>query len=181
MILKIGLILTLAIVVVITAIVLFADTKPNVIQVTRSITIQVPPEKIFPLIDNFHHWPRWAPQDKEDPTMKRIYSGEESGIGAVSDWQGTGNAGKGRMTITESAAPNTVVVRVDFVRPFVAHNVNEFVLEPSQPGTSTKVTWTMRGRNMFFMKVMDVFVNMDRMLGKHFEAGLQSLKIVSES
>ena len=39
--------------------------------------------------------------------------------------------------------------RVDFVRPFVAHNVNEFVLEPSEPGTSTKVTWTMRGPNLF--------------------------------
>jgi uncharacterized protein YndB with AHSA1/START domain len=182
MILKIGLILTLAIVVVITAIVLFADTKPNVIQVTRSITIQVPPEKIFPLIDNFHHWPRWAPQDKEDPTMKRIYSGEESGIGATSDWQGTGNTGKGRMTITESAAPNKVVVKVDFVRPFVAHNINEFVLAPGvEPTPSTTVTWTMRGPNMFFMKLMGVFVNMDRMLGKHFESGLQNLKIQSES
>jgi hypothetical protein len=121
--------------------------------------------------------------------MKRIYSGEESGIGAISDWQGKGNAGKGRMTITESSAPNKVVVKVDFVRPFVAHNVNEFVLEPrtepsagpSAPGTSTTVTWTMRGRNMFFMKLMGVFVNMDHMLGKHFESGLQNLKIVSES
>lgn len=113
--------------------------------------------------------------------MKRTYSGEESGAGAVSDWQGTGNAGKGRMTIVESAAPNKVLVRVDFVRPFVAHNVNEFVLEPSEPGTSTKSTWTTRGPNLFFMKVMGVFVNMDRMLGKHFEAGLQNLKIVSES
>jgi hypothetical protein len=28
---------------------------------------------------------------------------------------------------------------------------------------------------------MGVFVNMDRMLGKHFETGLQNLKIVSES
>jgi uncharacterized protein YndB with AHSA1/START domain len=183
MILKIALIVTIAIVVVITGIVMFADTKPNTIQVTRSITIQAPAEKIFPLIDDFHHWPGWAPQDKEDPTMKRIYSGAESGAGAVSDWQGTGNTGKGRMTIVESAAPNKVVVRVDFVRPFVAHNVNEFVLEsgePSEPGTSTKVTWTMRGRNMFFMKLMGVFVDMDRMLGKHFEAGLQNLKIVSE-
>lgn len=181
MILKIGLIVTVAIVVAITGIVLFADTRPNIIQVTRSITIQAPAEKIFPLIDDFHHWPGWAPQDKEDPTMKRIYSGEESGAGAISDWQGTGNAGKGRMTIMESAAPNKVVVRVDFVRPFVAHNVNEFVLEPSEPGTSTRVTWTMRGPNLFFMKVLGVFVNMDRMLGKHFEAGLQNLKIVSES
>ena len=182
MILKIGLIVTLAIVIVITAIVLFADTKPNVIHVTRSITIQAPAEKIFPLIDDFHHWPRWAPQDKEDPTLKRIYSGEQSGIGAISDWQGTGNAGKGRMTITESAAPNKVVVKVDFVRPFVAHNINEFVLAPGvEPTASTTVTWTMRGRNMFFMKLMGVFVNMDRMLGKHFESGLQNLKIQSES
>jgi uncharacterized protein YndB with AHSA1/START domain len=181
MILKIALIVTIAIVIVITGIALFADTRPNVIQVTRSITIQAPAEKIFPLIDNFHRWPDWAPQDKEDPTMKRIYSGEESGAGAVSDWQGTGNTGKGRMTITESTAPNKLVVRVDFVRPFVAHNVNEFVLQPSDPGGSTKVTWTMRGPNLFFMKVLGVFVNMDRMLGKHFEAGLQNLKSVSES
>jgi len=34
---------------------------------------------------------------------------------------------------------------------------------------------------MFFMKLMDVFLNIDRTLGKHFEAGLQNLKIVSES
>jgi uncharacterized protein YndB with AHSA1/START domain len=149
MILKIGLIVTIAIVVVITGIILFADTRPNNIEVTRSITIQAPAEKIFPPIDDFHHWPGWAPQDKEDPTMKRIYSGEDSGAGAVSDWQGTGNAGKGRMTIMESAAPNKVVVRVDFVRPFVAHNVNEFLLEQNEPGTSTKVTWTMRGPNLF--------------------------------
>jgi len=181
MILKIGLILTIAMVVVITGVLVFADTRPNVIEVSRSITIEAPAEKIFPLIDDFHRWPGWAPQDKEDPTMKRAYSGAESGAGAISDWQGTGNAGKGRMTIVESDVPNKVTVQVDFVRPFVAHNVNEFVLEPSQPGTSTKVTWTMRGRNMFFMKVMDVFVNMDRTLGKHFEAGLQNLKTVSEN
>lgn len=71
MILKIGLIVTIAIVVVITGIVLYADTKPNVIQVTRSITIQAPAEKIFPLIDDFHHWPGPAPQDKEDPTNEK--------------------------------------------------------------------------------------------------------------
>ena len=181
MILKIVLIVAIAMVVVITTIVMFANTKPNTIQLTRSITIQAPAEKIFPLIDDFHQWPGWAPQDKEDSTMKRSYGGATSGVGAVSDWQGKGNAGKGRMTIVESDEPNKVLVKVDFLRPFVAHNVNEFILEPSEPGTSTKVTWTMRGPNLFFMKVMGVFVNMDRMLGNHFETGLKNLKMVSES
>jgi uncharacterized protein YndB with AHSA1/START domain len=181
MILKIGLIVTLAIVVVLTGILLYADTRPNVLQVTRSITIEAPAEKIFPFLDDFHHWPGWAPQDKEDPTMKRLYSGEQSGAGAISDWQGTGNTGKGRMTITESTAPNKVVVTVDFVKPFAAHNINEFVLKPSELGNSTTVTWTMRGRNMFFMKLMGVFVSMDHVLGKHFESGLQNLKTLLES
>jgi hypothetical protein len=60
MILKIALIVTIAIIVVITGILVFADTKPNTIQVSRSITIQAPAEKIFPLIDDLHHWPGWA-------------------------------------------------------------------------------------------------------------------------
>ena len=181
MILRIVIIVAVAIAAVLAFVLIFAATRPDTLRVQRALTIDAAPDKIFPLIDDFHHWPGWAPQDKEDPTMKRIYSGEESGTGAISDWQGTGNTGKGRMTITESTAPNKVVVKVDFVRPFVAHNINEFVLEPSEPGASTKVTWTMRGRNMFFMKVMDVFVSMDRTLGKHFEAGLQNLKVLSES
>jgi hypothetical protein len=73
-----------------------------------------------------------------------------------------------------------VVVTVDFLRPFAAHNINEFVLQPAGPAATT-VTWTMRGRNMFFMKLMGVFMNMDQMLGKHFESGLQNLKTLSES
>jgi hypothetical protein len=31
------------------------------------------------------------------------------------------------------------------------------------------------------MKLMGIFVNMDRMMGKHFETGLHNLKAVAES
>lgn len=82
------------------------------------------------------------------------------------------------MTIMESTPPGKVVVKVDFVKPFTAHNVNEFTLEP---GPSTRVIWTMRGSNLYFMKLMGIFVNMDRMMGKHFETGLQNLKAAAES
>jgi hypothetical protein len=91
--------------------------------------------------------------------MTRTYSGAATGKGAISDWNSTGSAGKGRMTIAESVPHEMISIKVDFAKPFEAHNVNEFALEPV--GTSTKVTWTMNGSNLYVMKIMSVFMHMD--------------------
>jgi uncharacterized protein YndB with AHSA1/START domain len=164
--------------VLIGAVLAFAATRPDIFLIERSLSIKAPPEKIFALINNFHDWARWAPQDTEDPSMKRTFSGPESGTGAISDWNSTGSAGRGRMLITESVAPNRISVNVDWVKPFEAHNVNVFSVEPA--GASTRATWTMRGTNVYMLKVMSVFMNMDRMMGKHFESGLENLKRAAE-
>ncbi len=110
--------------------------------------------------------------------MKRTYSGPSFGMGAVSDWDSTGRAGSGRMSIIESAPPTRVVIKVDFVKPFVAHNLNEFILEH---GPATKVTWSMQGSNLYVMKLVNIFITMDRVMGKHFETGLDNLKKVAEN
>ena len=164
--------------IVVAAILVYAATKPGMFRVERSVVIQAPAEKIFPLIDDFHNWSQWAPQDREDSTTRRTYSGALSGAGAEAEWTSKGQAGSGRMSITESVPPNRVVIEVDFVKPFAAHNVNEFRLDPE--GDSTKVTWTMQGPNLYVMKLMSVFVNMDRMMGRHFESGLRNLKAACE-
>ncbi len=74
--------------------------------------------------------------------------------------------------------PSLISINVDFVNPFEAHNINEFTLEPD--GALTKVTWTMHGTNLYIMKIMSIFVNMDRIVGRHFESGLDNLKTVAE-
>jgi uncharacterized protein YndB with AHSA1/START domain len=164
--------------VLIAAVLALAATKPKTLHVQRSISIKAPPERIFALINDFHTWSRWAPQDKLDPTMNRTYSGAANGKGAVSEWDSTGSAGKGRMSIIESVQPSMISIKVDFVKPFEAHNINEFALEPA--GALTKVTWTMDGTNLYLMKVMSIFVNMDKVVGRHFESGLDNLKTVAE-
>jgi hypothetical protein len=110
--------------------------------------------------------------------MKRIYSGPSNGKGAVSEWTGSGSSGKGRMLITDSLPSSRIPIQVDWVKPFVARNINDFVLEGT--GTSTRVTWTMQGPKVFVMRIMGVFVNMDRTMGRHFETGLANLKAVAE-
>jgi len=165
-------------VLVVLAILVIAAFRTGTIQILRSRSIQAPPDKVFAWIDDFHNWKQWAPQDVEDPAMTRTFSGPEHGLGAASEWSGSGNSGKGRMLIVESEPPKRISIKVDFVKPFEAHNVNEFTLEPV--GASTLVTWKMHGTNAYFMKVMGIFVNMDKVMGEHFERGLDNLKIVCE-
>jgi uncharacterized protein YndB with AHSA1/START domain len=164
--------------VLIAGVLILAATKPNIVRIRRSIDIDAPPEKIFALINDFHNWSRWAPQDREDSTLKRTYSGTANGEGAISNWIGTGSTGWGQMSITESVPPTSISITVDWEKPFAAHNLNEFTLEPQ--GATTKVTWTMRGTNVYVMKVMSIFTNMDRFMGKHFETGLANLKAAAE-
>ena len=98
--------------------------------------------------------------------------------GWVSEWTGSGSSGRGRMLITDSLPSTRISIQVDWEKPFVARNLNDFVLEGA--GTSTKVTWTMQGPNLYVMRIMGIFVNMDRTMGKHFETGLANLKAVAE-
>jgi carbon monoxide dehydrogenase subunit G len=162
----------------IAAVLVFAAMKPNTFHLQRAITIKAPPEKIFPLINDFHNWSAWEPQDKDAASIQRSYSGPAAGVGAVSEWQGTGSTGKGRRQITESVSNSKVSVAVDFVKPFQAHNINVFTLQPA--GDSTTVTWNFEGTNVFVLKLMNIFVSMDRIMGSHFETGLENLKSAAE-
>src|SRR5580692_985790 len=141
--------------VLLATILVLAASKPKIFRIQRSVSVDAPPEKVFTLIDNLGTWRRWAPQDREDPSMKRTYSGPANGKGAVSEWTGSGNSGRGRMLISESLPPKKVSFQVDWVKPFVARNVNDFVLESL--GTSTGVTWTLQGPNLYVMRIMGVF------------------------
>lgn len=67
-----------------------AALKPNVFNVARETTIDVPPEQIFPFINNFHNWIDWSPYEKLDPAMVRLFSGPEEGTGAVYAWNSQG-------------------------------------------------------------------------------------------
>lgn len=171
-------ILAIAVVVVLAAILIFAATKPDTFRVERTITIKAPPEKVFALINDFHNWTTWSPYEKKDPDMKRTHSGAANGKGAIYEWDGNKNVGKGRMEITESSSSSLIVIKLDFLSPFEAHNTAEFTLQPQ--GDSTQVTWAMYGPANYVSKLMSVFFSMDKMIGDDFAIGLANLKAAAE-
>ena len=155
----------------------FAATRPPTFRYERSIRIAAPMLQVAEQIDDFHAWSKWSPWENIDPTMTRTFSGADTGVGAVYEWDSKGKAGAGRMEITEMRAGpelGLIAIKLDFIKPFKANNHAEFTLTPTDAGTD--LTWAMFGPNLFISKVMGVFINFDAMVGKDFEAGLAALK-----
>ena len=171
-------IIVVVLAIVIAIVLILAATKPNTFSVQRATTVKAPPERIFPLINDFHQWGSWSPYENKDPAMKRSFSGAADGKGAVYGWEGNKNVGSGRMEILDTSEPSKIVIKLDFFTPFEGHNTAEFTMLPQ--GDATNLTWLMRGPAPFMSKVMQVFINLDNMIGKDFEIGLANLKRLTE-
>ena len=168
----------IGIVVIIAVLLVVVVLQPASFSVERSTAIAAPPSAIFPLVNDFHQWDRWSPWAKRDPEMKTTYSGADAGVGATYAWVGNSEVGEGKMTITESAPNERIVINLEFLVPFKATNTTEFTFTPV--GDQTEVRWRMTGENGFVGKAMSLFMDMDSMVGGDFEDGLQSMKAAAE-
>jgi hypothetical protein len=172
-------IILILILVFVAAILILASLKPKTFRVMRSAIIPVTPDSVFPYINDLHHWKSWSAWSKKDLNMQTTYSGMPSGKGAIYVWSGNKNVGSGRMEIIESIPPIFVVIKLDFITPFKGHNKTSFALQPVPEGT--KVVWVMDGPMAFIPRVFSLFVDMDKMIGKDFEEGLEGLKTILTS
>lgn len=174
----IALILALAV----AALLLYAATRPGTFAVQRSAVIQAPPDKLFPLINDLRQFNTWNPYAQKDPAMRIAYRGPASGPGAAFDFSGNKEAGKGSIELTGGQAPTRVGMRLHMIEPFEGRNEIAFTLVPQgSQGEATQVTWAMHGPSPYISKLIGIFIDMDHMIGRDFEAGLARLKAVAEA
>ena len=150
--------------------------SPSTFRVERSTVINGSPQTIFAILNDFHQSVHWSPWEKKDLKMKQTISGSPTGKGAIHEWDGNKDVGQGREEIIESIPHSKVVVRLDFFRPFKGSNTAEFLLHSQ--GASTKMTWIVYGPVNFIVRLIGL--NMDKMIGKDFEAGLANMKAYVE-
>lgn len=174
--LLIGLGVVVGLVLVFVLVVVF---RPNQFHVQRSMTMAAPAAAAFEQVNNLRHWDAWSPWAHIDPNMQQTYEGPEEGVGAIYSWSGNDEVGAGRMTIVESRPAELVKLQLEFFRPFESTSTSQFTFEPV--GEQTRVTWSMSGDNNFISKAMQLFMDMDQMLGSQFEAGLSKLKATVEN
>lgn len=163
----------------VTALLIYAATRPATFAVARHLDIAATPAQLHPLIADLHQFNTWNPYNRKDPNMQGQYSGPDSGPGAVYDFKGNKDVGSGRITVTGSA-PELINMKLDMFEPMEGHNEVEFKLAPQSPQT-TRVTWAMHGPSPYIARLVGIVLNMDKMIGQDFEAGLLNLKAVAEA
>jgi uncharacterized protein YndB with AHSA1/START domain len=168
----------LILVAAVAALLIYAATRPDSFKIERSTRIQASPEKVYALISELKAFNSWNPWMRKEPSAQLTYGPSTSGPGARYSWVGK-ESGEGSMEITEASPPSRVVFKLDFTKPFEAHNQALFTLTPD--GSGTLVTWAMTGNSPYMHKVMGVIFNMDKMVGKDFEDGLANLKTQAEA
>jgi uncharacterized protein YndB with AHSA1/START domain len=154
---------------------------PQRFTIERSITIAAPAEAIFPFIADFREWKPWSPWEGLDPSLERTYGGPAGAVGGSYAWKGNRKAGQGSMIVTEVVAPQSVSMKLDFLKPFKASNRAIFTLDPDPAGAGTVVKWTMSGENAGLAKLFAKVVPTDKLVGGDFEKGLASLKRVARN
>ena len=139
-------------------------------RVERSITIAAPPEAVFVWFNSHKKFNEFNPWLKMDPASKVESSGPDSGVGAVSTWDGA-KTGKGKATITESKPNELIRLRMDWLEPMEGVSTVDYLFKTE--GGKTTVTWAMYGKNEGLLaKVMSLVMDCESMCGPEFEKGL---------
>lgn len=169
------------VVVLIAALSILLAVRPNRFTVQRSIVISAPADHIYPFIADFHAkgWGSWSPWERIDPNLQRHYSGAESGLGAVYNWDGDNKVGSGRMEIVRAVSPHRIDIKLDFYKPMKNSTLAEFAIDPD--GSGQRVTWRMSGPVPYFARLFHLLFNMDKMIGGQFDQGLSTLKTQAEA
>lgn len=145
-------------------------------ELSRSVTINAPPERIYPLIADPKRWSEWTEWNRRDPAMQMSYTGPASGAGAGWAWNSK-TEGEGRMHFTSAETGKRLGYEL-FFPEFESSSQGELSLVAEGP--ATRVTWSMRGHMGGNPMHRWVGLMMDRMVGPDFEAGLANLKRLAE-
>jgi hypothetical protein len=148
--------------------------------VERSISINKSKSEVFDYakyLKNQNNFSVWA---KIDPNMKQEFRGTDASVGFVSAWDSkVKEAGKGEQEIVKIDEGNRIDYEIRFLKPMKSTD-NASLSFVSVNDSTTTVKWRFFGKMKYPMNLMLVLMDMDAMLGKDLEGGLENLKGILE-
>jgi len=172
-------IVLLLLVVFVVVVLIAASFGKDEYKIEREVTINKPRQQVFDyikLLKNQNNYSKWA---KMDPNAKMEYTGTDGTVGFKSAWDSQDkNVGKGEQTIAGITEGQRVDYDLHFIKPFDGR-ANAYIAT-EDAGGGTKVRWAFMGKSNYMMKVMHLFMDMDKMIGDDLNTGLTNLKAVLE-
>lgn len=143
--------------------------------VEREITINQPKDSVFNYVKMMKNQDSFSVWNMKDPNSKRTFTGTDGEIGFIYSWNGNDDVGEGEQEIKKIIPGERIDMELRFKRPMESTDYAYFVTE-ALSANQTKVKWGFNGKMPYPMNVIMLFMNMDEMLGKDLQAGLDNLK-----
>lgn len=150
---------------------------PKTFNVYRSVIIDKPLPEVFQYLKMIKNQDDWSPWKKKDPDMKQEFEGTDGEVGFIAKWEGNKDVGVGEQEITKIVDNSIIESRLRFFKPWKSESDAYLKVEEVTP-TKTKVVWGFSGKNKVPTNVFFLFFNMDKAVGKDFDEGLASLKLI---
>jgi uncharacterized protein YndB with AHSA1/START domain len=152
---------------------------PKAYQVERFVIINAPRAAVFPHLQYFDKHLAWSPWTEYDPNMKVDISENDGTVGATYHWTGNDQVGEGEQKITAIQPEERVDIDLHFLKPWESKSTTYLALDDANDGT--QVIWGISGKMPFPENIFGLFMDMDAMLGKDFDKGLNKLKTIVET
>lgn len=145
--------------------------------VEREIVINKPKQEVFDYIKLIKNQDNYSVWNRMYPTKKTSFKGTDGTVGFVYIWDHKESAGE--QEITKITDGERIDMDLRFKVPFEANDRAYMITEAVSEG-QTKVKWGFDGKMKYPMNLMLLFMNMEEMLGKDLQKGLEDLKVILE-
>lgn len=173
-----GLLLTVAGIVILALVVALFVKKDYAVE--RSVIINKPEAEVFDYIKHIKNQDHYSVWIKRDPQAKKTYTGTDGTVGFIATWESTHKeVGKGEQEITNITEGDRVDMKLRFKEPFEAED-DAYMITEGVDSTQTNVKWGFKGKMAYPMNLMLLFMDMEKMLGKDLQDGLNNLKAIME-
>jgi effector-binding domain-containing protein len=147
---------------------LFAKSE---MRVERKITVNKSQDLVRSKLADLNFYHQWDPFGAQDPAMTVNFSGTPGEPGHSMNWNSNvKEVGQGTLEVV-AVKPDSVINKLSMNG---MSTMAYYVLAPMNGGT--EVTWGIYMKFPFLMRPMTLFMDMDKMVGDKFAAGLENFK-----
>jgi len=155
--------------------------QPTSQKIEKSVMIKASPSDIYEQLKKLDHFNKFSVWAQQDSSAVYTLKGNDGTVGATSAWKGDPEiSGEGSITITALEPNKKVEHDLIFTRPRKGKAHSSFSLVETERN-NTKVTWTFNLDTPRPWNIFNLFYSLDKEMGKDFETGLATLKLLIES
>lgn len=148
--------------------------------VEREVVLNKPKQVVFDYVKFLKNQQEFSVWAKIDPNMETEFRGTDGTVGFISTWDSpVKEAGSGEQEITGINEGKRIDYEIRFYEPMKSTD-NAYMSFESINDSVTSVTWGFYGKIKYPMNLSLLFMDMDAMLGKDLEGGLNNLKSILE-